>query len=156
MYHYNFNTLKWGLLQLICDIAPPPPNYTKQALFNSNRTLFNSNIFLHSQYIQIKPSITQMYVCTPNTHKWGFLQFICIIAPSNHSNQVLFTSNAPLHSWYTWISPFNPQMCLWPSNTLTSCPFQLKCAFASSIDPNNLQCFEMCMIASNQLKSSFL
>jgi len=147
MYHYTFNTLKWGLLQLICDIAP---QLHKTSLFNLNQTLFNSNTFLHSQYIQIKPSTTQMYLCTPNTHKWGFLHFICIIAPSNHSNQALFNSNVPfvlpihtnevfftsyvsLHPQIIRIKRSSTQMHLCTHDTLKSAPLTLKCAFGLPI-----------------------
>ena len=111
-------------------------NPFRSSLFEIKGALFNANVPLHVQITQIRPSSTQLCLCTPNTLKLSPLQFYYALAPSNHSNHTSSTL-----------------MCPCTLKSFKSCPLQI-CLY-TSIHSNHLQYPKISTIALNQLKLTF-
>lgn len=115
--HFTLIPLKPSFFQLKCDLILPihlimllllllllfnqcaitPSNHSKQMLLNSN-------VYLRSQYTQLKLSTIQMrFFSTNMCHS--------TLKPLQTS---FLHSNVPLQTQYTQIKPSNPQICLWP------------------------------------------
>lgn len=103
---------------------------------HSNEAFFNS-------YVPLNPQTTK---------NKALFKAITFLHPQTTKKQTFFNSNPFLRPRYTQIRLFNPKYVFFPPNTLTLKPLELKCAFALSINSNDLQYSKMCPIAFNKLK----